>query len=53
MSSAEVAVEETAVMTTTVKNWAATRSTAVLAFLATAQLIWLAALVYGVFVLLT
>jgi hypothetical protein len=31
----------------------ATRSTAVLAFLATAQLIWLAALVYGVFVLLT
>jgi hypothetical protein len=53
MSSAEVAVEETAVMTTTVRNWAATRSTAVLALLATAQLIWLAVLVYGAFWLLT
>jgi len=53
MSSAEATVDDTVVVTTTVRDSDATRAATVLAAIAITQLAWLAAMVYGAIWLLT
>jgi uncharacterized membrane protein len=53
MSSAEAAVVETVLTSTTVRGRDATRAATVLALLALTQVTWIGALVYGTVWLLT
>jgi hypothetical protein len=53
MSSADVTVDDTVAMATTVRGHETTRAATVVAAIAVAQLVWLAALVYGAISLLS